>query len=438
MGNADSSDKLPETGFKTKSDVPLSYRPRDTQSGLETGSHGVSGRESRPRYRSRGNENKEPSAPPPRSENRRRPDDRSRFDFNSRYPANEDFIPFESNKNELDSIASGPTLTESERKVFEQLRNLDYKKKRPAENHIEEAEAPPVQRPERKTAASSLDAILDAALAEPPTDLTDEAGRHERRKTTDQVLERPPVNPHVLAELQRAAKVRMLERTRITTLINECRTDHAVWKVLEDSILGPIARLDLDASEQSKSARGISRRSRRQETASSESVESRLETIGPNLAHLLAYTASTLRQKFPSSPLLAALIPRLRQTGPSAFALGATTRLYNESLAQIVDQNGDFLAVADLMVEMEREVIPLDHWTARLLGQLLEESMNMRSGARGEAAKSFVNTDRVKKAQREILKPLREWRRTGYKEAKRAKYEQESTSESAEGEGLTS
>jgi len=417
---------VPKPGFRRKPDATTSYRSLDTED--------MDFRrkpDATPNYRNRdaestdflpfeSNRNKLDSIASdstlPKPGSRRKPDGTP--SYRSRDTENTDFIPFEINRDELDSIASGPTLTESERRVFEQLRSLDDNNKKPKEDGIEEAEPPPVPRAERKTAASSLDAILDAALDETPSELIDEAeprGRtttQERRKTTDEVVGEPTPVRYVSSEkraLHASVPVREHERERIMTLIDECRTDHAVWKVLEDSILGPVASLGLDAADQS--TRGVSRRRRQKSStvAITVPVEAQLETIGPNLASLLAHTATTLRTKYPSSPLLLALIPRLRETGPSAFALGSSTVLYNECLAQIVDERGDFLAVTDLIAEMDREVISSDDTTTMLLKRLVEEADRMRSGRYGEAARDFIATDRIRKAIIEVIKNLKRW-----------------------------
>lgn len=364
-----------------------------------------------PSYRNRDTDNASETVPTTGSD--RRPD--SSPSYRGRGTRATDFIPFENDRNELDSIASGPSLTESERRVFQQLRTLDDKNKRPMKHSSQEVEPPPVQRAERKTAASGLDAILDAALSETPTDLTDEDERRGRRGTTHG--EKPPVNPYLMAGIDRTRQVREIELKRITALIDGSKTDHEIWKILEESILGPIARLGLDAVDQP--TRGISRKRRQKSTE--VSVETQLETIGPNLAPLLSRTANALRTRFRNSSLLIALIPRLRQTGPSAFALGATTALYNDCLNQLVYLRGDYLAVADLVVEMEREVIPFDKRTAKLLGVLIEQSNRMRTGRYGEAAQSFAYTERMKKAIRDIVNPLNRFTKNETRAARMAK-----------------
>ena len=362
------------------------------------------------------------SATVPKGGFRRKPD--TPLDPRNRDTRNLDFVPFESDRNQLEPVASGSTLTESERRVFEQLRSLDDNANKPKQEDTDAPKPPPVQRVERKTAASSLDAILDAAMADTPVDSDNDTDPEQKgESTTGGSEELTAIND--LAESQNksppAVQTRQLERTRIISQIDKCKTDHAIWEVFERSILAPVASLGLDTVEQS--TRGAT--SRRGRRSSSGSAESQLEIIGPNLAPSLVHTATTLRTKFPTSPLLLALIPRLRQTGPSAFALGATTSLYNECLAQLVERNGDFLAVADMIAEMEREVIPSDKKTTDLLSSLLEEADYMRSGRYGEAAKSYIATDRVKKAINEVVDTLVQWRREVRFAARTAKGTQE-------------
>ena len=307
-----------------------------------------------------------------------------------------EFVPFErSAEDALYPPASVPsTITSYERRAFDRLKAL-----RPHNEVQRGGASTTVPEIARRKPPSSLDAILDQALLEASKP---RSTRKEAEKGSEQTERRPRVKlPTVPCD---AAMQRQTEFDRIRALLEACETDFDVWKVLQDSILGPITASGLDA-EDGKTL------SPREEKVMKADLDAKLNIIGQNFSHLMVQTALTMRQKFPSSPLNLAIIPQLRRTGPSAFALGISTRLYNECLSHAIVDNSDVVGVVDIISEMEREVMFPNKDTVGLLHRALDQANQAKQGLYGDAVRVMFGTDRMRKAIKDILAyvvPLRQ------------------------------
>ena len=131
--------------------------------------------------------------------------------------------------------------------------------------------------------------------------------------------------------------------------------------------------------------------------------DSDLMLVGPNFSPLLVKTIQVLRHNFPTSPMASSVVPVLRRTGPSAFALGASTALYNETLGYLFEQTGDLVRIAHMLVEMERAIVQLDDGTLAILTRILDHGRQAARGIYGDAVKTIWARDQTKKALEDII-----------------------------------
>jgi len=239
------------------------------------------------------------------------------------------------------------------------------------------------------------------------------------------------------------------ERKRISALLQGASTDFALWGLLDKEVFAPIAALKLDRTREDSSTPASTSTS----TSTSTSSPSPTPTPTPererrkpsrrqpnqadrdmlmhNFPRLLSNACRTLRSTFPSSPLVFAVLPKIRDMGPSAYALGASTMLYNQVLAHTFNRFNDVDRVNELLEEMEREVVEPDAVTLVLLNRMVTAWGQVRRGLYGEAARVTWGMERMtkelgrlrdSKVQIEATVGKRESRREVSREARRKEH----------------
>ncbi|KAF1356800.1 hypothetical protein BDV97DRAFT_365517 [Delphinella strobiligena] len=211
-----------------------------------------------------------------------------------------------------------------------------------------------------KTRKSNALQILDGVLKEAMSNI--EAQRAEEHASTHTM----DIND-----------MRKGEFRRIASLLAAARTDVEMWSVLQKEVLQPIATLDLDnpTNERIGTAKSASAK---------DAIEAHdREVIMSNFPWVLNNAWKTLRRNFPSSGLVLAIIPTIRHMGPSVYALGASTNLYNKAIAYSFAKLTDVDRVVDLLEEMEKEVLEPDEATLTLLDTIMKTWEEVRQGSRG-------------------------------------------------------
>ena len=308
---------------------------------------------------------------------------------------NVEFVPFEGIENTTSSTLSGlsssSSLTENEKRAFQKLQDLAPKD--PIPKAAATAQPASLRRAQRKTFQSSLDALLDEALSELDPQ---QASRQSRSSHQSE-----QVQPEKLPKTRIRRNERKDERARIRRRLGRCRTDFELWEVLETDILNPIAGSYTETSLSKFSKKSPQHKIRKVE-------EKYMRLMGSSVSLLLVEAAQVLREQFPTSLLSTSIIPRLRQAGPLAFALGASTKLFNQHLSQSAEKNEDIPAVVELLTEMDRDIIEPDEETVAILTRVLELSNQVRQGAYGEAVESLWQTDRMRNAVKDIQRWVHE------------------------------
>ncbi|KAK8206926.1 hypothetical protein M8818_004761 [Zalaria obscura] len=310
-------------------------------------------------------------------------------------------VPFEFPKGSPGpELPAGPTMTAEERKTFEQLGRL-AKKGPPSRGRPRQPEPSQTakQTPDGDDATFDLDKVLTDALTaakgpkkQRPFFSTEQPTESERSQipvsTGPWIAERKQDKAETkkLRQADRAAEFR-----RIMKLVHAANTDLEVWKVLEEEVFSVIAATHLDdpaLSAQEKAARD----------AGLDQATLQSRQIIPHIFPTLLGTISKhLRTEYPTSTLPLSFIPKLRAMGPLVYALGASTRLYNETMAAHFEGYTNLDAVDSLLTEMEREVIIPDFETLELLRSIMTARRLVRDGYYGPAVQSLWGTRRMNK-----------------------------------------
>ncbi|KAG9719081.1 hypothetical protein KCU73_g14902, partial [Aureobasidium melanogenum] len=112
----------------------------------------------------------------------------------------------------------------------------------------------------------------------------------------------------------------------------------------------------------------------------------------------LVTAASILRRRFPTSNLILAILPRIKQLGPSAYALATTADLYNQLLAFYFRKFADIDTCNELLQEMEDNVIEPSSSTLKVLDYILQyRSDCIKKNKLGPSVKSLFTTEKYRR-----------------------------------------
>jgi hypothetical protein len=146
--------------------------------------------------------------------------------------------------------------------------------------------------------------------------------------------------------------------------------------------------------------------------------------VTETLPGLLLHMSGLLRTKFEGSGYALALLPSLRSMGDEAFAMGATTDLFNAHMTILFQKYSDLDGVIAILGEMERDVYEFNEGTHVLLESIFETAERATRGKEGSAVKALWGSERKIRA----LEKLEMWEgvvaeRIGKQEARRREWE---------------
>ena len=308
------------------------------------------------------------------------------------------------------------TVTPQEKKAFQRLFDMRKGDDGGAEKGREEKDG--------------LDGILDAAMdrikpserpipqfpdaLRPMAEKARERGRTEKAKRLD-------------ARERGRQEIIQAQLEEVLRLMDEATTDVELWRILNFHILNRVAALglDMEATPRQQAAAKVWRQhqlelfnaAQEARTAVKEANEagqtpaeqhllvSDLDVLTANLPTLFNHFVQVLNSSFPSSTLSLNLLPALKQLGPSAFALAATTSLYNAHMSALYSHYGPTALhpIAETLREMDREVYEFDDETLALLLQILKDGKRTRRGNLGAGVEALWKTDSVSRGVKGIL-----------------------------------
>ncbi|RMY75504.1 hypothetical protein D0863_02524 [Hortaea werneckii] len=305
-------------------------------------------------------------------------------------PRSSDHVPFEKveDNREAGLGLESSTMTPQERNAFQKLFEI-----RPKD---EESAAP-------RGKGNDLDTLLDSAVDNikqrdrpaPQFPASLQAMAQEAKARRQAELD----GKEDAREQARAEKIsKDLEKT--TALLETAETDLELWTRMKKHILNRVAALELDATStlhQQAAAKAwqkqqaVETKHNTPESRSDESVYvSDLDILTTNLPLLLTRFMQIAQTNFPASPIDLNILPTLKSLGPSAFALGATTQLYNAHIAALFTRYGptSLPTIAEVLREMDREVYEFDEETMWLIIKTIKSAKKYRQGhgSRGQEA----------------------------------------------------
>ncbi|KAK0776749.1 hypothetical protein LTR59_011259 [Friedmanniomyces endolithicus] len=314
-------------------------------------------------------------------------------------PSFSEGVPFEDGAQEL--IAgrdpdSDSTITPREKKVFEKLLSLSR-----ADAAITASEHGKT-RPAKSVRNLGLDAVLDPvrgnakARERPPPQfpaalrpLAEEARDRQRASRLARATESDSVKDKaILTDLDRA-----------NALLDDASTDLDLWKTLQIHLLARVAVLELDGPPKNPRLQAAvhTYRNLPAQTRAKRSPTktlSDLDLLTANLPQSLLHYLSLNTTHFSTSLLPLNLLPALHSLGPTAFALGATTQLYNAHLALLHRHYpANIAAMNNVLAEMDRQVYAFDEETLGIVDGVLRMAARFKYGHSGPGPRTLVGME---------------------------------------------
>ncbi|KAH0269657.1 hypothetical protein KCU91_g8562, partial [Aureobasidium melanogenum] len=328
-------------------------------------------------------------------------------------PGYEEFVPFETpgavESAVVQDTIQGESLTGTERHAFAQLEALANAPKRSATKRRE---------PARQNTFISLDDVLNEAITaieasekqdldvehriranakKSATVLTKklERGGAVAAKTAETGKKLGNIEQDILSltsdtesfdkqEQKGESEFQKLSREDRRTLgtVHNASTDTMLWEILETRLFSQIAQLHLDSPA----------------PAAANITPERRRFLMQTFPLRLVTAASILRRHFPTSNLILAILPRLKQLGPSAYALATTADLYNQLLAFYFRKFSDIDTCNALLQEMEDNIIEPSASTLKVLDYILQYRTDcVKNNKLGPAVKSLFTTEKYRR-----------------------------------------
>lgn len=317
------------------------------------------------------------------------------------------YVPFEDGTEGADFDPEDSTITPSERKAFDRLfelqqstppeRNSPPKVTTPREYDVgamlQEAsqsnpEAIQAQSPSFPEALRPM--AEKARLLQTKKEKKNEEQREPRRRSTYEIRKKREVRTRDME----------LALARTTEQMTSAKTDAELWRRLQKNVLKGLEGLGQASSPQDY----------KQSRSSYQGFQLGLDAfdvLAHNLPHYLNVFNQTCRDKFPSSDLTLAILPKLRKLGPTSFALGISTSLYNNHMYELWERYRDLNGINETLADMDKNVVDFDDETFELCGRILKHSAKVRheSRERGEVLYAIYQSDTTKKK----LHGIRKW-----------------------------
>jgi hypothetical protein len=202
-------------------------------------------------------------------------------------------------------------------------------------------------------------------------------------------------------KVKQLRQLRVQEHDRILSLLNKAKSDSGLWEVLQKELFSKIQAINLDdqqlnpgskkkkrkikgkwvkvTASESMTSQTSSDKVEKVEDGCSKSEFSDFEVLGPNYSRLVLSAVSQLRTHFPSSQFPFTIFAEIKRLGLQSYALGTSTRLFNEVISASWTHHGDFHRVASLLEEMERTGMDFDWETLEIVREIRRAGYKARS-----------------------------------------------------------
>lgn len=295
-------------------------------------------------------------------------------------------IPFEGKlpSHSFGTRVEGSTMTPRELRIFEQL--FKAQKAKPggkSGGEQNQKQSPPAtgHKPQSKRhGAPAVETVREFPDLLRP--LAEEAAALRAQATMEE--DGKPRKEHEVTTEQQS-EVFYKELHSIKSKMDSAQTDVALWEVLQNEVFKKIRRLP----ESSNSAQ------------STHDFQVLTQTLPQSLVHFMR----NVRTSFPGSSLGLVLLPALKKLGPSAFALGASTELFNEHMWFLYNHYSDLDSIAETLSEMDKNVYEFDGETKKLIAAILQDGRKALKNNYGPGMQALWSTDRKTRG----LEKIRRW-----------------------------
>jgi hypothetical protein len=302
-------------------------------------------------------------------------------------PEYEDYVPFETpgaaESAVIQNTVQGESLTGTERNAFAQLEALANGPKRPATK---------TRKLPQESAFISLDDVLNEAItAIEATEAKENKQTYTPTKKTPKRTEYDTLSLASAPEPESSTKTDqgvteyhnlVLQDERTLAALRRAKTDTMLWSILENRLFSQIALLHLDSPA----------------PASASMTPERRRFLLDIFPRRLVSAASLLRNHFPNSNLILAILPRVKQLGASAYALATSPDLYNQLLAFQFRKFADVDACNDLLQEMDENVVEPSPSTLKVLDYMLQFRHDcIETNKLGANVKSLFTTEKYRR-----------------------------------------
>jgi hypothetical protein len=190
------------------------------------------------------------------------------------------------------------------------------------------------------------------------------------------------------AKMQLEAAIKQ-EKSRIHNLLLQTQTDREIWDVLTREVFDNISALDLDGKPTSLKR-------------NADGTDLNPRVLFATLSSHLLIATRFLRKYHPTSPLPMQILPTLKSLGRSAYALGATTPLYNILLRTAWTQHASYTYLDNLLTDMENGGIEFDVSTLKILDGVCQEWHAGYKGKYGYTVKLVFRMDLLAEGVRKV------------------------------------
>lgn len=160
------------------------------------------------------------------------------------------------------------------------------------------------------------------------------------------------------AERVKYERVREAEKVRVDKLMKACKTDVALWKVMEEEVFSLPEKLGIQAVALLKKTKKNVKRAVQEKAVEDKSAKDQkrsMDVHGPLYAHFLNNGLDLFDSAFrrPSS-FAFQILPRVKALGLPSYVLGVSSPFYAALARMHWDRYGDASAALDVIQEMNR------------------------------------------------------------------------------------
>ena len=211
--------------------------------------------------------------------------------------------------------------------------------------------------------------------------------------TSSHMMELDEADQAKWEERSRYERARVKERERVDALMQACRTDADLWRVMEQEVFSLPARLGIAKGKGSKGKK-LQKRSRSQETASASNNQDTqpgaddekrvMDVHGPLYPHFINSGLELFETAFARpSEYAFQILPRIKDLGLPSYVLGVSTPFYARLARMHWNRFGDATAALDTVQEMSSAGLYADEAVHQLLVTIRDHLHGCTWGAQG-------------------------------------------------------